>query len=236
MIGTRLAHYEITRHLGTGGMGEVYQARDSKLGREVAIKLLPEVFTNDIDRAARFDREARVLTSLNHPNIAAIHGIEESGGRRFLVIELVPGETLAELMQRGPVPIDEAMNIARQIVDALDAAHEKGIVHRDLKPANIKLTPDGQVKVLDFGLAKAYEPESPATNLTNSPTLSMAATQVGMILGTAAYMSPEQAKGRNVDKRADIWAFGVVFYEMLTGRTAFQAEDVTGNTCRRGVE
>src|SRR5262245_66208007 len=153
MIGTRLAHYEVTGQLGTGGMGEVYQARDTKLGREVAVKLLPEAFTNDTERAARFDREARVLASLNHPNIAAIHGIEQSGGRRFLVIELVPGETLAEVIQRGPTSIDEAMPIARQIVEALDAAHEKGIIHRDLKPANIKVTPDGQVKVLDFGLA-----------------------------------------------------------------------------------
>ena len=156
MIGTKLAHYEITSHLGTGGMGEVYQATDSKLGRSVAIKLLPEAFAQDADRAARFEREARVLASLNHPNIAAIYGVEESGGRKFLVMELVPGETLAERIKRGPIPVDEALGIAKQITEALEAAHEKGIIHRDLKPANIKITPDGKVKVLDFGLAKAF--------------------------------------------------------------------------------
>src|SRR5437773_195352 len=182
MIGTKLAHYEITSHLGTGGMGEVYQAMDSKLGRNVAIKLLPEAFTHNADRAARFEREARVLASLNHSNIAAIHGIEESGGRKFLVMELVEGETLAERIKRGPLPIDEALNIAKSICEALEAAHEKGVIHRDLKPANVKITPEGKVKVLDFGLAKAYEAPSANANLTNSPTLSMAATSAGMIL------------------------------------------------------
>ena len=160
MIGTKLAHYEITSHLGSGGMGEVYQATDSKLGRSVAIKLLPEAFTHDSERVARFEREARVLASLNHPNIAAIYGLEESGGRKFLVMELVAGETLAERIKRGPIPVDEALRIAKQICEALEAAHEKGIIHRDLKPANVKITPDGKVKVLDFGLAKAFESEA----------------------------------------------------------------------------
>ena len=222
MIGMKLAHYEITNHLGTGGMGEVYQATDSKLGRSVAIKLLPEAFTHDTERAARFEREARVLASLNHPNIAAIYGLEQSGERKFLVMEFVPGETFAERIQRGPIPLDEALGFAKHIADALEAAHEKGIVHRDLKPANVKITPEGNVKVLDFGLAKAME-ESPGQSASsNSPTLmSMAATNAGMILGTASYMAPEQAKGRSVDRRADIWAFGVVLYETLTGRMMF---------------
>ena len=229
MIGTKLAHYQITAHLGSGGMGDVYQATDGKLGRSVAIKLLPEAFARDADRAARFEREARVLASLNHPNIAAIHGLEEAGGRKFLVMELVPGETLAERIRRGPIPIDEALGIARQIAEALEAAHdsEKAIIHRDLKPANVKITPEGKVKVLDFGLAKAYEPATANPSLSNSPTLSMAATNAGVILGTAAYMSPEQAKGRPVDKRTDIFAFGAVLYEMLTGRPAFEGDDLT---------
>jgi len=226
MIGTKLAHYEVTSHLGTGGMGEVFQATDSKLGRSVAIKLLPEVFTHDADRAARFEREARVLASLNHPNIAAIYGIEESGGRKFLVMELVGGETLAERIQRGALPIDETLAIANEIAVGLEAAHEKGIIHRDLKPANVKIAPDGKVKILDFGLAKDYEPETGNSNLSNSPTLSFAATQAGIILGTAAYMSPEQTRGRAVDKRTDIFAFGCVLYEMLTGLRAFEGEDV----------
>jgi eukaryotic-like serine/threonine-protein kinase len=227
MIGTKLAHYEITSHLGSGGMGDVYQATDSKLGRSVAIKLLPEAFSHDTDRAARFDREARVLASLNHPNIAAIYGIEEANQRKFLVMELVPGETLAERIKRGPVPIDEALNIANRICEALEAAHDKGIIHRDLKPANIKLTPDSSVKVLDFGLAKAMEGGPTKVGLSNSPTLTIATTQQGMILGTAAYMSPEQARGREVDRRTDIFSFGCVLYEMLTGRAAFEGEDVT---------
>jgi serine/threonine protein kinase len=227
MIGTKLAHYEITGHLGTGGMGEVYQAKDSRLGRSVAIKLLPDAFTNDFERTERFEREARVLASLNHSNIAAIHGIDESEGRRFLVMELVPGETLADRIKRGPIPIDDALSIAIQILDGLEAAHEKGVIHRDLKPANLKVTPQGQVKVLDFGLAKAYESYGPNTSVSNSPTMiSMAGTNGGMILGTAAYMSPEQARGRAVDRRTDIFAFGCVLFEMLTGKQAFEGEDV----------
>src|SRR5438874_10594805 len=224
MIGTKLAHYEITSHLGTGGMGEVYQATDAKLGRSVAIKLLPEAFTHDADRASRFDREARVLASLNHPNIATIYGVEESGGRKFLVMELVKGPTLADRIAQGALPVDEALAIAKQIAEALEAAHEQGIIHRDLKPANIKLRPDGVVKVLDFGLAKALEPASGiSTDVTASPTITSPAmmTGMGVILGTAAYMAPEQARGRAVDKRADIWAFGVVLFEMLAGGRPF---------------
>jgi hypothetical protein len=224
MIGTKLAHYEITGHLGTGGMGEVYQATDSKLGRRVAIKLLPEAFTHDTERASRFEHEARVLASLNHPNIATIHGIEEFGGRKFLVMELVPGETLAERIKRAPLPLDEALPIARQIAEGLEAAHAKGIVHRDLKPANIKITEQGQVKLLDFGLAKAFARDAAEVNLSNSPTLSVAATNAGVILGTASYMSPEQAKGKETDRTTDVWAFGCVLYEILTGRTAFEGE------------
>jgi serine/threonine protein kinase len=226
MIGTKLAHYQITAHLGSGGMGDVYQATDSKLGRSVAIKLLPEAFARDAERAARFEREARVLASLNHPNIAAIYGIEQSGERKFLVMELVGGETLAEHIKRGPIPMDEALGIARQIAEALEAAHdsEKGIIHRDLKPANVKITPEGKVKLLDFGLAKAFAGEAAQVNLSNSPTLSMAATNAGVILGTAAYMSPEQAKGKETDRTTDIWAFGCVLYEILTGRNAFEGE------------
>jgi Tol biopolymer transport system component len=226
MIGSRLAHYEIKRHLGTGGMGEVYEANDSKLGRSVAIKLLPEAFSHDSDRVSRFKREARVLASLNHPNIAAIYGLEESGGRKFLVMELVPGETLAEKIKRGAIPLAETLGIATQITNALEVAHEKSVVHRDLKPANVKITPEGVVKVLDFGLAKAYAPDPTEVSLTNSPTLTAMATQKGVILGTAAYMSPEQAKGKDVDRRTDIFAFGAVLYEMLTGRAAFDGEDV----------
>src|SRR5215470_6716964 len=226
MIGTRLAHYEITSHLGSGGMGDVYQATDSKLGRSVAIKFLPEAFSHDNERVARFEREARVLASLNHPNIAAIYGVEESGERRFLVMELVPGETLAGRIKRGAIPLDDAIGIAKQITEALESAHEAGVIHRDLKPANVKITPDGKVKVLDFGLAKAYATDTSNVSLSNSPTISMAATQQGVILGTAAYMSPEQAKGRSLDRRTDIFSFGCVLYEMLTGRSAFEGEDV----------
>src|SRR5215831_20876790 len=189
MIGTKLAHYEITSHLGTGGMGEVYQATDTKLGRSVAIKLLPEAFIHDADRAARFEREARVLASLNHPNIAALYGMEETAGHHFLVMELVGGATLAERLRRGAVPVAEALRFAHQIAEALEAAHEKGIVHRDLKPANVKVTPEGKLKVLDFGLAKALASETLSSNVStaNSPTLTISGSTAGMILGTAAY-------------------------------------------------
>jgi serine/threonine protein kinase len=227
MIGTKLAHYEITSHLGSGGMGDVYQATDTKLGRSVAIKFLPEAFSHDTERVARFQREARVLASLNHSNIAAIHGLEKIDSRHFLVMELVSGETLADRIKRGAIPIEEALPIAKQICEALEAAHEKGIIHRDLKPANVKITPDEKVKVLDFGLAKAFEPEASKANLSQSPTLSIPATNTGVILGTAAYMSPEQARGKVVDKRADIWAFGALLFEMLTGMSAFGDEDVS---------
>jgi serine/threonine protein kinase len=227
MIGKTLAHYEITSQIGKGGMGEVYQAKDTKLGRDVAIKVLPQEFAQDADRVARFQREAKLLASLNHPNIAAIYGLEESGGTNFLVMELVEGNTLDERIKAGPIPMEEALKLALQIAEALEAAHEKGVIHRDLKPANIKVTPEGKVKVLDFGLAKAFANEPADLNLSNSPTLSQAATMQGVILGTAAYMSPEQARGKPVDKRTDIWAFGCVLYEMLTGKAAFQGEDVT---------
>ena len=221
-IGTQLGSHLVTALLGRGGIGEVWRARDTKLKREVAIKILPDEFSRDPDRVNRFQREAEVLASLNHPNIAAIYNLEEANGSRFLVLELVEGDTLADRIKRGPVPIDAALNIAKNICEALEAAHEKGVVHRDLKPANVKITPEGKVKVLDFGLAKAMETASTHSVLSNSPTLlSMAATNQGVILGTAAYMSPEQAKGLEVDKRADIWTFGVVAYEMLTGKRLF---------------
>ena len=225
-IGQSLLHYSITEKIGRGGMGEVYRAKDSKLGREVAIKILPEEFSRDADRVARFQREAKLLASLNHPNIAAIHGLEESGGTQFLVLELVEGETLADQIKRGPIPVEESLKLALQIAEALEAAHEKGVIHRDLKPANIKVTPDRKAKVLDFGLAKAFAGEQ-EVNLSNSPTLSNAATQQGVILGTAGYMSPEQARGEAVDKKADIWAFGVVLFEMLTGRGMFGERTVS---------
>ena len=227
MIGTRLAHYEITAHLGSGGMGEVYQATDTKLGRSVAIKLLPPAFASDPERLTRFRREAQALAALNHLNIAQIYGIEDSGGTSCIVMELVEGETLQARIGRGPIPLPEALAIAKQIAEALEAAHERGVIHRDLKPGNIMLA-DGKVKVLDFGLAKAYDTPSSNTDLAHSPTLTgMAATSAGVILGTAAYMSPEQAKGRAVDRRTDIFAFGCVLYEMLTAKKAFDGEDVT---------
>src|ERR1700680_2027733 len=225
-IGTQLGSHEIIALIGKGGMGEVYRARDSRLKREVAIKILPDEFSRDTDRVGRFQREAEVLASLNHPNIAGIYDVQEAQGVRFLVLELVEGETLADRIAPGRVPVDEALSIAIQICEAFEAAHEKGIVHRDLKPANVKLTPDGKVKVLDFGLAKAFAGDNSAEDMSNSPTLSMAATMQGVILGTAAYMSPEQAKGKAVDKRTDIWAFGAVLYELLTGKAAFHGEDV----------
>jgi eukaryotic-like serine/threonine-protein kinase len=230
MIGTRLAHYEITSHLGSGGMGDVYQAIDTRLGRSVAIKLLPEAFTVDAERVARFEREARVLASLSHPNIAGIYGLEQSNGKNFLIMELVTGETLAERMARGAIPLEETVRLTTHIAEALEAAHDKGIVHRDLKPANIKITIDGQVKVLDFGLAKAYEQDASSPALSNSPTmLSAAMTEGGMILGTAGYMSPEQAAGKPADKRADIWSFGVVLWEMITGSRLFADGESTSH-------
>ena len=226
--GTRLGPYEIQSPLGSGGMGEVYRARDTRLKRDVAIKVLPEAFSQDPERLARFQREAEVLAALNHPNIAAVYGLEKAAGITGIVLELVDGETLAELIACGPIAWNDAQPIALQIAEALLAAHEQGIVHRDLKPANVKLRPDGAVKVLDFGLAKAMDAAPPGGDAGLSPTLSSpAATRAGVILGTAAYMSPEQARGRAVDKRTDVWAFGCVLYEMLTGVRAFEGEDVT---------
>lgn len=225
-VGTRLGSLEITALLGRGGMGEVYRARDTKLGRSVAVKILPEAFAQNPDRIARFNREAKVLASLNHPNIATLHAKEEFDGKHFLVMELVEGETLAERIVRGRMAVDQALKIAQQIAEALEAAHEKGVVHRDLKPANVKITPDGKVKVLDFGLAKAMGSAPASVSLSESPTLSMAATEAGAIFGTAAYMSPEHARGLNVDARSDIFSFGCVLYEMLTGQQAFQGETV----------
>ena len=231
MVGKTLGHYEILEPLGAGGMGEVYRARDTTLDRDVAIKVLPEDFATDPERLARFEREAKLLASLNHANIATIHGLEDSDGVRFIAMELVEGETLAQRIARSArIGAEEALEIARQIAEALEAAHENGVIHRDLKPANVIVTPDGKVKVLDFGLAKAYEtdgsPSEISPDLSHSPTMA-AATRTGVILGTAAYMSPEQARGKPVDKRADIWAFGCVLYEMLTGRRAFNGETVS---------
>ena len=227
-VGARLGHYEILSLLGSGGMGEVYRARDSRLSRDVALKVLQPALMDDADHVARFAREAQVLAALNHPNIAQLHGIEEADGTRALVMELVEGPTLADRLTAGPIALDESLSIARQIVEALEAAHSAGIIHRDLKPANVKVRDDGTVKVLDFGLAKALDRESAAgAGATNSPTMSMHATAAGVILGTAAYMSPEQVRGRPADKRADIWAFGAVLYEMLTGRRAFVADDMS---------
>ncbi len=258
--GTKVGPYEVVGALGAGGMGEVYRARDTKLGREVALKVLPEEFASNPERMGRFEREAKVLASLNHPNIAAIYGFEDSGGVHALVMELVEGQTLAEVIAGGQtrsrissgsgssgpgapgtgqsaragvpaprkaLPIDEALPIAKQIAEGLEYAHERGIVHRDLKPANVKITPDGAVKILDFGLAKALTGETPAADPSASPTLSHLATQAGIILGTASYMAPEQAKGKPVDRRADIWAFGCVLYEMLSGRKPFDGETIT---------
>jgi serine/threonine-protein kinase len=226
--GTKLGSYEVRSAIGAGGMGEVYQAHDTKLERDVAIKVLPEAFAHDAERLSRFQREAKMLAALNHPNIAMIYGLEQSGGTSYLVMELVSGETLAERIKRdGAVPIEEALDITRQIAKALEAAHEKGIIHRDLKPANVKVTPEDNVKVLDFGLAKAFAGDTSTEDMSNSPTLSRAATLQGVILGTAAYMSPEQARGKAVDKRTDIWAFGCVLFELLTGKQAFHGEDIT---------
>src|SRR3990172_5594133 len=232
--GTKLGQYEIRGLIGKGGMGEVYRAFDTKLERDVALKLLPEAFARDPERVTRFKREAKLLASLNHPNIAAIYDLEESGGRHFLVMEMVEGETLAGLLnqsperERGvpsagpsPVPLEESLDIAKQICEALEHAHEKTVIHRDLKPANVKVTPEGMVKVLDFGLAKAFAPEGQQPLDSNASTLSTLPTKDGRILGTPAYMSPEQAQGKTVDKRTDIWAFGCVLYELLTAKRAF---------------
>ena len=227
-VGRKLGAYEVIAKIGEGGMGEVYHARDATLNRDVALKILPESFALDPDRLARFKREAQVLASVNHPNIGAIFGFEESNGAHALVLELVEGPTLADRIASGALALDEALPVARQIADALEAAHAQGIVHRDLKPANIKVRPDGTVKVLDFGLAKALADEHAPAGATQSPTMtSPALTQLGIILGTAAYMSPEQARGRPVDKRSDIWAFGAVLYEMLTGKRAFDGDDIS---------
>jgi serine/threonine-protein kinase len=235
--GRTLLHYRIVDKLGEGGMGVVWRAVDTTLDREVAIKLLPAALGGDPERLARFDREAKLLASLSHPNIAGIFGTHEvdtstgtsTSSVRFLAMELVEGEDLAERLARGPIPVDEAVELAREIATALEAAHEAGVIHRDLKPANVKVTPGGQVKVLDFGLAKALSPEttSGAVDLSASPTITSADTVAGMILGTAAYMSPEQAKAKAVDRRADVWSFGCVLYECLTGRRAFQGTTVS---------
>src|SRR5262245_1804495 len=225
--GHRLATFEIVAALGAGGMGEVYRARDLKLGRDVAIKVLPAAFVTDPERLGRFQREAQLLAALNHPHIASVFGLEEAGETTFLAMELVDGESLADRVRAGALGTDESTSIARQIGEALAAAHDKGIIHRDLKPANVMLTSDGRVKVLDFGLAKMLETSAGATSATLSPTLSVQATVAGIVLGTAGYMSPEQARGRVVDKRTDIWAFGCVLYEMLTGRRAFEGDDIT---------
>jgi eukaryotic-like serine/threonine-protein kinase len=225
--GTRLGPYEIVAAIGAGGMGEVYRARDAKLGRDVALKVLPEAFARDAERMARFQREAKVLASLDHPNIASIYGLEDSSSTHALVMQLIEGPTLADRIKQGLIPIDESLRIAKQIAEALEYAHERGIVHRDLKPANIKVTTDDAVKILDFGLAKALEGDASSMDISTSPTISRLATQAGVLLGTAAYMSPEQAKGKSVDRRADIWAFGCVLYEMLTGQQTFTGEAVT---------
>ncbi len=225
--GTKLGPYEIVAPLGAGGMGEVYRARDTKLGRDVALKLLPPLFAADADRVERFEREARVLASLNDRHIGAIYGFEDAGTIPALVLELVEGDTLHDRVRRGTLPLSEALAVAQQIAEALDAAHRAGIIHRDLKPSNIKITPDGVVKVLDFGLAKALAAEGSGPDLSKSPTMTADGTIAGVILGTAAYMSPEQARGQPVDKRTDIWAFGCVLFEMLTGSAAFARETIT---------
>src|SRR5881296_321801 len=225
--GTKFGPYEIVSLLGAGGMGEVYRARDTKLGRDVALKFLPPLFSADADRVARFEREARLLASLNHPHIGAIYGFEDGGSVPALVLELVEGDTLHDRLRRGPLPLSEALAVAQQIAEALESAHERGIIHRDLKPSNIKITPDGVVKVLDFGLAKALAAEGSGPDLSKSPTMTADGTIAGVILGTAAYMSPEQARGQPVDKRTDIWAFGCVLFEMLTGSAAFARETIT---------
>ncbi len=228
-VGKQLGIYTVVGPLGAGGMGEVYRATDTKLDREVALKVLPDAMARDPERVARFEREAKLLASLNHPQIAAIYGFEQAEGKRFLVLELVDGPTLEERIAGGPLIVEESLDIARQIAEALEAAHDNGIIHRDLKPANVKITPEGQVKVLDFGLAKALAEENPDTEMSpgTSPTITQHYTKPGVILGTAAYMSPEQARGRPVDMRSDIWSFGCVLYECLTGDSMFLGETVT---------
>jgi serine/threonine protein kinase/Tol biopolymer transport system component len=228
--GTRLGPYEVAALIGVGGMGEVYRARDTNLGRDVAIKVLPETVALDPERLGRLEREAHVLASLNHPNIATIHDLKDLEGSKYLILELVEGETLAERIALGPLELDEALDIAHQIAEAVEAAHERGVVHRDIKPANVKITPDGRVKVLDFGLAKIYESPTTSPTFSHSPTLSAMHTSGGVILGTAAYMSPEQARGRTVDRRSDVWAFGCVLYEMLSGRQAFPNQETVSDT------
>ncbi|HXV61387.1 MAG TPA: protein kinase, partial [Vicinamibacteria bacterium] len=228
--GAKLAHYEIVSSIGRGGMGEVYRARDTKLGRDVAIKVLPEELAGDPERVARFEREAKLLASLNHPNIASIYGFEDGDDVKALALELVEGPTLAERIAEGPLPVEEVVTLADQVAKALVAGHEAGVIHRDLKPANIKLKEDGTVKVLDYGLAKAIEGERSRrsdSELSQSPTITRQGTEMGVILGTAPYMSPEQAKGKPVDRRTDVWAFGAVVYEMLTGHRAFPGQDVS---------
>jgi serine/threonine protein kinase len=227
LIGKSLAHYEIIELLGEGGMGSVYRARDTKLDRDVALKLLPASLVEDPERVARFEREARTLASIQHAHIASIYGFEHDGAQRFLVMELVEGEDLAARIQRGALSLEEASQISRQIALGLEAAHQKEIVHRDLKPANIRLMDDGTVKILDFGLARAMDPNPDAQDLALSPTITAAMTQAGVVMGTAAYMSPEQARGRVVDSRTDIWAFGCVLYEMLVGEQAYPGDTVS---------
>jgi serine/threonine protein kinase len=228
LIGRKIAQYEVQSQVGEGGMGEVYRARDTRLDRDVAIKALPAEFAKDPERLARFRREARLLALLHHTNIAALHGLEEVDGEVFLVMELVEGEDLADRLQRGPVDLEEALDLARQFAEGLEAAHEQNIVHRDLKPANLKLTPDGSLKILDFGLARAYlGDQGEAENLEQSPTITAALTGHGVILGTAAYMSPEQARGKKIDQRTDIWAFGAILFEMLSGERIFHGETIS---------
>jgi len=226
-IGQTVSHYRIVEKIGQGGMGEVYLADDTTLDRKVALKFLPEVFTNDPERMARFEREAKLLASLNHPNIAGIYGLEQAEGNRFLVLEYVEGETLQARLKKGALPLEDALELCHQIAEGLEAAHEKGVIHRDLKPANVMITAEEKVKILDFGLAKALADESQSVDPSDSPTITAAMTQPGVVLGTAAYMSPEQAKGKVVDKRADIWGFGCILYECLTGKKAFEGETVT---------
>src|SRR5580698_4652329 len=224
--GSCLGPYEILAPLGAGGMGEVYRARDAKLGRDVAVKVLPEAFARDSERVARFQREAKVLASLNHPNIATIHGFEQAGEVNYLVMELVEGQTLAERLKSDPPTCNEALAISCQVADALETAHDKGVIHRDLKPANVKVTPEGRVKVLDFGLAKALAGDQ-GPDLSDAPTMTAMGTEEGRILGTPAYMSPEQARGKSVDKRTDVWALGCVLYILLTGRQAFTGDTLS---------